>query len=192
LWSQEPISKAALFKVAQVVRTFGGDVSGLPIAGNFVETMTPEDIARRSWASEVLLLEMPDPRLSQNVWQQRLAALPLGGRYTEQELSQRVLGASVKVLGALGMDRQGVNSNHVWPPWCVEETHGIPRYTLAWVVLESLARAWATTVEDVLECSSFGPQRMNIQLANGTEGSVICTAVLKKPAQPVGEVGAGS
>jgi hypothetical protein len=192
LWSQEPLSKEALFKVAQVVRTCGGDVSGLPVAGNFVETMTPEDITRRSWASEVLLLEMPDPRSSQHLWQKHLEALPLGGQYTEQELSQRVLGTSVKVLGAIGMDRQGVNSNHVWPPWCVEETHDIPRYSLAWVALESLARAWTTTVEAILECSLFGPQRMNIQLANGTEGSVICTAVLKKPAQPAGEVGAGS
>ena len=151
LWSQERVSKLRLNDVAQTVRVCGGDVFGLPVALGSSGWMTPEEIARQQWPSAIALF--PTHGIDRSNNEEELQHLQ--SRLDEQ-LRTRAHVLLVNVYSPYVLQerlQEGVQSS--WPPWTSETVDAVPRFflarhSLAWVVIEAVARSWAVGLDEVL------------------------------------------
>lgn len=180
LWSQEPLPPENLFKVAQVVRTYGGDVGGLPVAASIMGWLTAEEIARRQWPAEIFLIDM-DAHPDRNVSPEQLESLPPQARFNLRDMQSRVLLVSLEMRGTVGEPWPRSHSNVVWPPWCVRETQGMSRHSLARVALAALARSWGSTEEEVIASTTFEVHLIRIQHDDGRVFAATRVAIVRKP-----------
>jgi hypothetical protein len=148
LWQRESLPTESLNEVAQVVRNCGGEVMGLPIAFTDTGWLTPEDIARREWGPEVVLVQPSDVGLEISDGEfARQYLLVMDRQYSQ-------LHANILVVEQLGRSLLHPNWLGTLPPWPgtnEDKLHGIiPKGTLARAAVEALARAWGVETEHVV------------------------------------------
>ncbi|WP_375770570.1 ATP-binding protein [Archangium gephyra] len=148
LWQREPLPTESLNEVAQVVRSCGGEVTGLPVAFADTGWLTLEDIARRQWGPEVILvhrhevgLEFADGEFARHY------SLVMDRQYSQ--LHANIL--AVDQVGSSLLRANWLGTQPSWPWTNEDRLHGIiPKGTLAWSAVEALARAWGVETEQVV------------------------------------------
>jgi hypothetical protein len=190
LWFQEQVEEKVLYEVGRVVRTCGGETTGLPVAHDGTTWLTEEMIARRSWPDEVVVV---DPEDSQ--WMSAQPSRDRRSREPEEPAGNITPGVAILLTSHSPLrnltpeDHRNANARTpTWPPQLSSESRDYPRSSLAWVVTEALARAWGAKPEEVVAGSSFcihGSKFGSIgQDEQGRAFTVTSLTIIRKPHGP--------
>lgn len=132
----------ARIEAAEFVRAFGGDTGDLPVAWNASGWLTVEDIATQEQPDEIVLV-------------QDAAVHNAKHDYRVEEITLNP-GVFVTAVGVPGILQNMLH--HPWVDWPPTKrlSNGEPWFdgnTLRGLVVEALAEAWSSSLEDVMEAS---------------------------------------
>jgi hypothetical protein len=146
-WLQESLSEESLNKIAQVISQCGGDIGELPVALRDGQWLSQSDIARQSWPSEVFLVDL------EFLWAEDANEEEVKSYSPTEILDSGYLDDDALIMDrSIEEDPLWGSTRSIWPTRWEQREGTIPfsKTSLAWPIMEALARAWAVDPKDII------------------------------------------